>query len=292
MGESGHDNIISNSENILDNFEPQSAVAFSYDRGQFMIFPQRNEIYTDQQLLDRIKHRVGMSEYLSRAADEQIKAVIEDERQNAKLEGVGGFDLTHRTVAEMETILPGLEKRIRNSQGKVVILGNGLSLAPLEIVNLNKNKKDSPVIIVDFINYKSLLQDLENLQERFRENGLAFPDKYKADLNLSKKLANSIDSGEIMFVNYFIGGSVVPNEIKDASLVINIYGPDETSQEEQISLLAPGGVLIVNEVFEASNDSSIKIDPVIRNGKRVGSLITKIKQSRFFNWRRRWDSNP
>ncbi|MBS3169882.1 hypothetical protein J4210_05340 [Candidatus Woesearchaeota archaeon] len=157
---------------------------------------------------------------------------------------VGGIGITSRRLATLEEDLPGSRRLLAEAAGKVVFLGNGFSSAPIYLSSRHEKRElTSPPIIVDLFNYHLACQDYARLKAAFEQNRRQFPQKLEWPLSNLLSITKAIDAGHLTAVEYLVGSGNPPEEIRDASLVINCFGPNRYSLEEQCQILAPGGIL-------------------------------------------------
>lgn len=157
---------------------------------------------------------------------------------------VGGIGITGRRLATLEEDLPGSKRLLEEAVEKVVFLGNGFSPVPLSLSSRHeKGELASLPIIVDLFDYHLACQDYSRLKAAFEQNRRQFPPKLDWPLSNLLSITRAIDAGHLTAVEYLVGSGNPPEEIRDASLVINCFGPNRYSLEEQCQILAPGGIL-------------------------------------------------
>ena len=191
--------------------------------------------------------------------------VRDDELESDKLEAtlrmlrwlkpydtVGGYGITARdlstTVSECPSLMPYLEA----VRGKVVVLGSGFSELPILLADMYvAGQIDQPAVLVDLFDYIVARKDLHNLQQLFIARGLEFP--LSTELERCDAIAAAIEHGDLRSEQYLVGSGTIPAACQDAHLIVNVYGPPETSAVEQVGMLAPGGTLVTS--YNLSNEA-------------------------------------
>ena len=85
-----------------------------------------------------------------------------------KEEFAGGVDITGRSLTELEAKLPTVSEALRTTIGQIAFFGNGLSDAPLLIVDRYiLGEFPPPPIIVDMFDYAKLKEDISSITEDF-----------------------------------------------------------------------------------------------------------------------------
>jgi len=242
---------IERSQEILDNFNSESGVKFDYKTKEgFRIFPLSINNITDEEVIAELyqSKNKNLINYFERSDQEKKGKIIRDYRNILSSGSLGGLSITGRTLDEMVQFVPNLKKRIleKGRNNKIVILGNGLSLAAEEILNLFSEKDKPEIVLVDVIDYGQLVIDLFELKQLFLKHKLPFPEEYERDFQNAKKLISLIRSRKVKAVKYVVGSSHPPESIKDADIVVNIWGPSSESMDEQLSLLKPDGIMLTN----------------------------------------------
>lgn len=271
--------IITQTIERLKNFSPQSNVRFHFEpRSGGMIIPvRRSGKYTDQEVLNYIRNVHKQDSYFDSLNPIQQAEFIAEARDILETEKLGGLGITHRSLSQIEEILPGVTERLSEARGNIVILGNGLSTAPEEIMALHDKHEIKPSItLLDLVDPQELLTDIIELKETFIKNKIPFPETYEQDLDRCALLVALIQTEKVKFVHYFLGDSSPPKEAQEADFILNIHGPNEASQEEQISLLNKGGIFITNYRFTQTEDPSVIIEPYFLNHERKGTLVRKV----------------
>lgn len=162
---------------------------------------------------------------------------------------VGGSGVSGRTAAQLEQAMPGIGERLAAERGKIVFLGNGLSTVPVEVAE--KGRKSEPPVVADVFDYPAILADFKDLMMALTEDGVDVTqvpfllDRIRNALVINKGIAD----GTIKAVNYIVGSGNPPEELKDADLIVNCYGPSATTTlSEQWSLLKPTGELWMRDL--------------------------------------------
>lgn len=237
-------------EDIINKYVPQAEVMFSLNRQGFRIFPVVNGGNISDEEVDQFIEQCWHYDIKSLTATHSTSDIAQirlQAREEAVERFVGGADVTYRNLESMAQLIPGLidEIKKRGKKRKIVILGNGLSLASEEILNLFDEMNRPMVILVDLINIGKLLKDLLELKKRFAALMLPFPENYEKALMHAQQLLALIDSGKVNYLQYLVGSGNPPDLLKKASIVINTMGPDNVTKAEQQSLLATDGILLI-----------------------------------------------
>ncbi len=183
---------------------------------------------------------------------------------------LGGAGITVRTIKEIEEKVHGSTDTIRNSKGKVVWLGNGFSAAALEP---EINLKGKQQILVDVFDYLLVYGDLVELKKRYDQFNVSFP----ADdvLRNLTKIARAIKKGDIKAIKYYVGSGVVPPELLNANLVVNMEGPSNCNNQLQV-MLAPHGRMVTNYIYSQGEiGDDFVATPINYRNSREGTLIER-----------------
>lgn len=159
---------------------------------------------------------------------------------------IGGSGITARTGEEVEDLLPGITDSVLRANGKVDILGNGLSTAPLDFLKTaHARGQQLQLTLVDCFDYRLLRHDLTAFQSLLASYG-----QHEAglDFQLSQcvKLCDALDAGELTALVHKMGSGPLPDQLLGAALVLNCHGPNMSTLDEQLACLAPGGRLYIS----------------------------------------------
>lgn len=201
-----------------------------------------------------------------------------DRFEKSTMKQIGGYDMTRRTLDDIEGYIPGITEQLDKETGKIIILGNGLSPLAADIGDrFAKGQFVESPVVVDLIDYDKLLQDLEEIDKRFQEKNLLNP--YADDLKTIARIVEVKQAGHIRTEVYMVGSGVPPGNLSDASLIINAQGPSLRTLAEQVSYLTSGGTLALSESLKGVDTSTLENVTVVPLGKSsaVGFLITKNK---------------
>ncbi len=176
------------------------------------------------------------------------KDVIAEAREFKKLDGIGGVGIHNRNLQDIETSNPSiyhnLNGALEKETGKIVILGNGFSNIPVCLASrYQQGLLETPPIVVDLFDYKLAFKDILYVNSLMEERGYFFKILRTIRQDLSD-ICDAINMDELRTISYFVGEGNPPTEIRNASLLINIFGPPKTTYSEQYSLLQEMGILI------------------------------------------------
>ena len=172
-------------------------------------------------------------------------------RNEVESSSIGFSGIYARSLYEMEKQAVGISSVLWNETGKIEFWGNGLSPVPWEVVNpvLANPDLTSPVIVNDRFDYRLIAADIDTIINTLQEQELPVPSYLLWYQQCAASLLLGMDSGLLMPVQHTIGEANTPAVLHDAALAINIYGPPESTLRDQLSLLAPGGKLIIATNF-------------------------------------------
>lgn len=157
---------------------------------------------------------------------------------------IGGVGITNRTLPQIDKEIPGIDQRILDETGKIIVLGNGFSNLPILLAyRFAEGRLKTPTVLVDLFNYSLTLEDLSRLRERILSSGLPIPRNLPVYISTLSRICAQIDAGNLVAEEYYIGSGNPPQSIKNADLAINCFGPSRLSILEQISLLGKTGEL-------------------------------------------------
>jgi hypothetical protein len=175
---------------------------------------------------------------------------------------MGGHDMTRRTIDDLAVYLPHIKELIEHEQGKIVILGNGLSAIPIDLAErfTSGQVSESPVI-VDVVNYELLLEDLKRLREIFEAHGEDYP--FADDLEVVAQIVEAKQNGSLRTESYMVGSGEAPESLLNAGLVINPQGPSLQTYQEQLSYLAENGILAISDTNSVMLNKIAEVADVI-----------------------------
>ena len=185
---------------------------------------------------------------------------------------MGGYGIRMRSLDEIDAFLPGAKERLLTEPGKIVIMGNGLSIAPLEVYKIRQaSGNTSDITVVDLLNYRVLLRDLDSLKHSLDTAHVSM-----ASINIGsqncRQLLDAERLGEIRLISYAFGSGSTPPEVQHADLAINVMGPPPSTLEEQLQCLNPDGELLSKNIGD---------DPIVPKGYTVRMIRSKGKQEAF-----------
>lgn len=158
---------------------------------------------------------------------------------------IGGYGMTARTLATIDQTLPEAVPALLAEQGKILILGNGFSLAPLEIYEQSDPALRPDIVVADAVDYRQMQMDLTRLVEQIDRAGIERPVPLTDALARCELLLAAQAAGQIKLVQHIVGTPQPPQEIGEASVAINVYGPPPGTINDQLACLKPGGRLFV-----------------------------------------------
>ncbi|HET8670123.1 MAG TPA: hypothetical protein VFM05_05685, partial [Candidatus Saccharimonadales bacterium] len=159
--------------------------------------------------------------------------------------GIGGAGITHRQLSRLEQEIPGIQEVLMSTAGKVVFLGNGLSTAPLELLELRRDNAPE-IVLVDAIDYRLLQTDLHRLQASFDAALIESPPSLRNALVRCNLIVKAESEGRLRIVSHIIGDPGLPPEARDADIAVNVYGPPLTTIDEQLLTVKPEGKLYIS----------------------------------------------
>lgn len=164
-------------------------------------------------------------------------------QSRSRMRFVGGIGVTDRDAVQMEMSCPGVNEHLYTEQGKIVVLGSGFSSLTTTAADrfMNGGLRERPVV-VDLFDYAEAAEDLSELRDRCQNEGVPF--NFPSVLLQASTNAEAIRVGLLESVTYLVGSGNPPEAIQDADLLVNIEGPSLQTLDEQLSLLAPTGVLL------------------------------------------------
>lgn len=214
-----------------------------------------------------------LAEYKGKKRDR----LLEDVREAKRHEFRGGYNISSRSMDEVRKLIPPIDEYLAEEHEKIVILGNGFSELAVDVAKRFESGQlhDRPVV-VDLFDYQKADLDLRDLATKFQKQKLPFPLSQKA--TQLREIVDQIEKGNITAVQYTIGEGNPPEVLKNAHLLINIFGPSESTLAEQLSLLGARGKLLSQYSFnDVSLDPRFSKRSILRNNGREGesSLIIR-----------------
>ena len=228
---------------IVNTFIPRTEeVIFFYDSGRITVGSRVPSILSEEELLAYAIKQFDLNpETLDGYSREEV---VSEMRRKIERRGLGGLGITDRTLKDIYRDLQGAEPYLNNAQGKVVFIGNGFSIAPLELSENDKEGRISDIIVSDIFDYQTVLQDVIRLKQAFANKKLKTPETIDNLGTTLETLVSAIQTRRIKFVKHIFGRDSLPEELKGARLVVNSYGPPAVTVSEQLDMLAPEGVLV------------------------------------------------
>jgi len=226
----------------LANFQTESGIVVRYNGRYLDLYPPTPIINDSDDIAEWAGNR-GFD--VEGQADSREVALAQARLMKAK-ENIGGSGITARSLEGVEEECPGLENALNTETGKVVVLGAGFSpLADrLAAMRVAEQVQETPVL-VDLYNYDAAYNDLVALH-RFIPPGTPAFEKLEHFTEHMKTIVAAIHAGHLKVVTYLVGSGNVPDELRNASLIINMYGPRGNTLSDQLAMLAPGGRLMTN----------------------------------------------
>jgi len=262
-------------EQIVRDFKPTSEVSFHHDEGRSFIETHRQVEMTDQEAFDYAVETFSLQGITSTFDEEQRKEIIFEGREWKSKENIGGFGITARGLDELEEVIPGVSEELLSQQGKIVFVGNGLSTAPVEILQKLGTSAAPEIVLVDLFDYGALHQDLKRLKEQFDQKGVQWPNDLNDKLIKSAALVEQIKLGKVKTVKYILGDGNPPEEMRNADLMVNSFGPPEQTLHEQIQCLKVAGRLFTSS-RELPPTSQAKVTPIVSPDGKVASVATRV----------------
>lgn len=235
-------------ESINIKYQRESGVAvFVHDYGEPELIVMPTDITEDNKTYD---HKFGKHFAAQQSRIYLNRHTVNNAALPPEQKFVGGLGITYRSLFELEMEFSDSERNLgyfdttvsrilsmMKSVGlptKIVFIGNGLSPAPLEFIKKYKLESQDQVILTDIIGYRAL-------RDQLIEANLKFP-LFNLYISILNDLIEAEEKGDVKFVRHFFGNNnPIPEDLKNASLVINCNGPNESSLADQLSLLSPRG---------------------------------------------------
>lgn len=187
-----------------------------------------------------------------------------------------------RTLEQCNRLLPSFKELLYNEASdnapkEIIILGNGLSLLPIELKEIFKNL--SRITVIDIINYKDLIEDLSEIQENNilkskLQNGIISDYKKRAENLISEENKQNLKLVEAKIQQdgvSVVGINTIP---ENASIIINIMGPSNNTIKTQVGMLGYGGKLIATESKPYASNITIAF-PLYAGKVLVGQVIER-----------------
>lgn len=182
-------------------------------------------VYGDEQ-----ERKYGRVEILRRA------------KRDASFRYLGGYGITSRSMETIYFELLDLEPAMEVERGKIVVLGNGFSPAPLTLAARYEQGLLTEVpVIIDVFDYEEAWDDFIRVILLLLEVGITEMEPLMEFGNVVRQIVEAKQKGLIKTIKYYVGSGHPPAEAMGANIVFNCYGPNKLSLYEQLSLLAPGG---------------------------------------------------
>lgn len=162
-------------------------------------------------------------------------------------EKIGGLGITRRTLTATIEQLPTLLHHVEQvGDKKIDILGNGLSLAWLELLLLLRKKQSAlpQIVLHDAFSYQKLLGQLLELQQTLPATWTSL--RYLNDDIVScQTILEAAEKGTVQICTHIFGYQLpLPPVLQQAELVINVFGPPKSTYPEQLQLLTPTGTFL------------------------------------------------
>jgi hypothetical protein len=190
---------------------------------------------------------------------------------------IGGVGVTARNMERLESVLPGVTEELMQEPGKIVILGSGLSTAPLDILDQRgPDNQPEDLVLLDAMDYAALKADLDGLRDVLEQHLIEQPPSLTTYREKCDALLAAAEGGKVKLVQHVVGAGEMPAAAREASLVVNTFGPPEHTLRDQLDALAPGGRLyasgfsVPGEVVE-----DIDITEIIEGDALKGHIIKR-----------------
>ena len=179
-------------------------------------------------------------------------------------EGIGGIGVTARDLKSIHKSFGSYFEDVLMNEHvrKVTFVGNGLSLAPLELAQQCRVQgKQLEVAVVDLFSYQALNEALSALEKSWQ---LEFPVNslhLHPQLELFRELVSSLLAGEVIVSPKYrfqveppSGESSVnaalPAEIQDSQVVVNYMGPPFSTIIDQLRIFSASGPVYLLTVVD------------------------------------------
>jgi hypothetical protein len=157
--------------------------------------------------------------------------------------------------------------------GKIIFLGNGLSTAPLEILNQRDPSDQPEMVLLDAIDYRLVQADLLRLKESFDNNLVEAPADLTECLDKCNAIVSAADEGRLSLVSHVVGEDELPEEAKNADVAVNVFGPPISTIDAQIDCLKPSGQLYTASPLRPPDNKNIQ--QIEKAERRLGYIVTK-----------------
>jgi hypothetical protein len=146
--------------------------------------------------------------------------LLDGDQTRRRTEYVGGVGVTDRTYAQVIEQNPSLKRLLEEVTGNVIILGNGLSSLPLEL--LEKNSDITHITIVDIFDIDVTIAQLKKITSLLG----AEKSKFVLELtNWQNLLGKMQKHPNITFLSAIVGRDSLEDRYGNYDYVINIKGP-------------------------------------------------------------------
>jgi hypothetical protein len=167
-------------------------------------------------------------------------------QRRSAMQMVGGVGVTNRDMEMMEQACPGVSERVSAESGKIVVIGNGFSTLGTTVADrYAAGDLTKQPVVVELFDYSAAEHDFATLKEQSQNAGVYFP--FETVLSRAAATAHAVRTRLVDSVTYLVGSGKPPSSLMDASLVINIHGASLKATDEQLTMLAPGGVLLTTD---------------------------------------------
>jgi hypothetical protein len=271
-------------EQILADARPtKSNVDFCFNGITIGFNPPPMEInpnYSEEDMFNWALKKENLEYRLGKeiSEDPEIKkSFIDRAKSFLPYEFIGGFGITWRTIAELEEDLPTITESLLKERGKIVFLGNGFSDVPLLVAKrYQAGLVKVPPVVVDIFDYNLVLEDFEIIKDGFLSKNISSPRPMAECHAKVSRLVKAANQGDLQLIRYYVGSGNVPDQIKEASLLINCFGPNIRSIKEQLSMLGKDGELCTSYKLFESIPQTLKVE--IESPNLLG-FTTKITQA-------------
>lgn len=153
--------------------------------------------------------------------------ILSEDRKQRRLKHIGGIGITSRTYEQVIDDYPHLEESLHRVKGDVIILGNGASSLPLEL--LSKNSEISHITVVDIFDINVAIGQLSKIITLLTQVKVIFSTELVTAKNV---LENIRDNQKITYFSATVGNDSLDNHFGQYDTVINIVGPRQVSDVE------------------------------------------------------------
>lgn len=224
-------------------------IRFGEKSGYFAMVPwTASETELSEAELESVKQEQGVDG----EAAEQIAAMKKLKKD------IGGVGITSRNIEDVNRMFTSEFPALLAWADKITVIGNGLSILPLEI---KQTHPDKTVVGGDLLNYRLVLRDLNMFIQMWQRQFPQLP--LPSYITKTKEVVTQLLDNEQLLDQFTVAqpyrfssansAEGIPTELLDTNLALNIMGPPLTTLHQQLAMLEPGnGVLL--SVFEVNEN--------------------------------------